>query len=463
MNITSGGFAVFTLVGLMVYYWLPYRAQNILLLVLSYLFLAFWKIDFALTFAVLTLLNGLLAPHVRKTWILRFAVVVNIAALIYFKYNDFFLPDDAGTLRLLLPVGLSFYVVQVIAYQLDIHRTLIEPERNWVHFALFMAYFPRVTSGPIERARSFLPQLQRHRKLDSQLFAESVTLILIGLVRKAVIADVLSVTLPDAVFQHPTQFAGAELWMWLLVYGLILYNDFAGYTSIIRGVSGLFGISLSENFNTPYFARNFTEFWQRWHITLSSWLRDYIFMPLMRGLLRQKLNSRHPLTVILPPMATMFVSALWHEVSFNMLVWGGLHGGYQVVERCRSVWFPSKPPQFHPLWRQVVGIGLVFLLTLLAWIPFRADMNTTLAYWGRLFSLEQWTGFNVSRPDRVMLVLLLGLALILDVVHARFGEVGYLNLPPLAKAILINAVILAIVLASAAKGENSLPFIYQNF
>lgn len=468
MNITSLEFAGFTLAALLVYYVLPPARRNVWLLVLSYGFLAAWELEFALVFAALTLVNYAAARYVTPGSPRRYlalGIVVNVAALGYFKYANFFL-DEAGLsegFRILLPVGLSFYVVQAISYLLDIRQGLTVPEKNPVDFALYMAYFPRVTSGPIERARDFLPRLQQKLALSDEVLSRSFTLILVGLVRKVAFADTLNILLPEGIFESPGRFHGGELALWLLAYALLLYNDFAGYTSIIRGVSLLFGIELSGNFNMPYFSRNFTEFWQRWHISLSNWLRDYVFSPTLRGLLRRKYNSRHPVTLVLPPLLTMVVSALWHDAALGMLLWGGLHGVFQIVERVRSLWRPIRPPQTYPRWRQGLSMLLVFILTLLAWVPFRMPVETAFDYWAGLLSPAGWLRWEVSGAAGWILALVVGFSFGVDFIQYRFGELAFMRLPPPAKAVLINLAIVAIVLAVALRGDAPPPFIYQGF
>jgi len=460
MNITSPQFALFALVTLFIYYLLPRRAQNGLLLLASYVFLASWALEFAAVFALLTLVNFWLAQRLpQNRAALGAGVVVNVAALVFFKYSAWFLPDGALGLKILLPVGLSFYIVQAISYLMDIHKGLAEPERDPLDFALYMAYFPRVTSGPIERARDFLPRLKTPRRLDEDLFARSITLLLLGIFRKMVLADVLLTFLPQDIFATPDAYNTPDLWLWLFVYAFALYNDFAGYTNIARGVSGFFGIELSANFNTPYLARNFTEFWQRWHISLSDWLRDYIFTPLLRGLLRRKFNTRHPLTIVAPPMATMLVSGLWHDASWNMLLWGGLHGLFQVYERLRAVWRPSPPPQNHPAWRQVGAIALVVLLSVLAWVPFRMQPAIALDYWRGMVG----TGTPTLDTIAIIALFLIFVTLCLDVFQYRKGELAFTQYPPIVKAVFINIVIFSVILATAAQGSAPPPFIYQGF
>lgn len=485
MNVTSLGFAGFTLLTLILYYALPRRAQNVLLLVASYAFLATWAVEFAAVFALLTVFNFWVARQLyddnpQRQAILRLGVIGNIAVLIYFKYVGFFVDElseqlngigvstESGILSIALPIGLSFYMVQAISYLLDVNRGLSEPIDDPIDFATYMAYFPRVTSGPIERARDFMPQLSQARVVDNDQLARSFNLILYGVFRKVVIADVLLVILPSGAFGNPSQYTPPQLTIWLLAYAFAIYNDFAGYTSLIRGVSGLFGIELSKNFNTPYFSRNFTEFWQRWHISLSNWLRDYIFTPFTRSLLRRKYKSRHPLTVIAPPMLTMIVSALWHEVALTMILWGILHGVFQVLERVRGIWRPYPPPDQIPRWRQAGAMAVVFSLAVLAWVPFRADnLGLAFSYWERLLSPGMWItdlpNFQVAEDFYTLVLILVSMSFVLDVLQHRLGEFYFLKLPPIIKAIVINVFVFFIILATAAQGDAPPPFIYQGF
>ena len=236
-----------------------------------------------------------------------------------------------------------------------------------------MAYFPKLLSGPIERARTFLPKLAAQRIVDNDVLARSFALIVIGVVRKVVFADTLFTMLPARLWKEPERFSSPELIVYLIVYAFALYNDFAGYTGVVRGVSGLFGIELAPNFNIPYFSRNLSEFWNRWHITLSQWLRDYIYFPTSRALLRRNPSLTNVPNIFLPPLLTMLASGLWHGTGWGMLLWGALHGVYLIVERLLSLWRPAGPPHLQPRWRQGLATTLVFVLVMLAWVPFRAS------------------------------------------------------------------------------------------
>ena len=307
MNVTSLEFAGFVGLTLLVYYLLPRRPQNVLLLVVSYGFYSTWSWRYVLVLAAITLFNFGLALRLSarpRRWTLWLGIGVNLLALGLLKYEDFFLPDlraalvrwgvetDIVGLSILLPVGMSFYILAVISYLVDVYRGQLPASRDWVDFALYMAYFPKLLTGPIERARVFLPRLAASRRVDNEVLARSVALIVIGVVRKVVFADTLFLMLPNRLWSDPGRFSSPGLLVYLIVYGFALYNDFAGYTGVVRGVSGLFGIELSPNFNVPYFARSLSEFWSRWHITLSQWLRDYIYFPTSRALLRRNPLAR---------------------------------------------------------------------------------------------------------------------------------------------------------------------------
>jgi D-alanyl-lipoteichoic acid acyltransferase DltB (MBOAT superfamily) len=296
--------------------------------------------------------------------------------------------------------------------------------------------------------------------VDNALLARSVTLIVVGLVRKIAIADTLTALVPNFAFFLPGRFSAPELAFYLLAYAFALYNDFAGYTSIARGVSGLFGIELSPNFLQPYFSRTFTEFWNRWHISLSQWLRDYIYFPLSRVLARRLPNRQHIVNLVVPPMVTMLVSAAWHAnwLHKTMLLWGVMHGLYLVGERVIWLNRPLQPPDRWPRLQQVLGLLIVFTLTTLAWVPFRegSGFGQTLQVWRRLVDLHAWV-----MPDLRILIVVIP-ALILDWLQwRRQDETVFLRWPVLARATALAFAVVVIYLNLNPAG--SAPFVYQGF
>ncbi len=478
MSITSLTFFHYLLAVLAVYYALPRRAQNVWLLLVSYAFYATWAWQFALILLGLTAVNYLIAPRLKQErqkypYLLWLGIALNVVTLLLFRTADFYLPNlltqlstlgiqlSEHSFKLFLPIGIAYYTLQNISYLVDVYRRQTAVPDNFIDFALYLAYFPKILSGPIERARTFLPLLAQPRRVDNTALAQSLSLIVLGLLRKLFIANILANIIFWDAFETPSRYTGPELIAWILIYGLFLYNDFAGYTEIVRGISGLFGIPLSPNFQQPYFARNLTEFWNSWHITLSHWLRDYIFFPLSRALLRRNPSRRNPLNLILPPLVTMLISGLWHGLSWNMVLWGGLHGLYQVVERVPTLWRAITPPQKRPFWWQIMAMGLVFSLVSLAWVPFVMDLSTALAYWR---GMADWT-YPIIRFRRILLAIpLLSLVLLLDWLqrrHQNQDELFFLRWSrPLQASALAISLFLILLLMQTDREE---PFVYQGF
>ena len=318
------------------------------------------------------------------------------------------------------------------------------------------------------------------KALDAQIVERNFWLIVVGLVRKMVLADTLLSIIPAAIFLHPGTYHGQDLVLYLLAYAFVIYNDFAGYTSIVRGISGFFGIELTSNFKLPYFSRSISEFWERWHISLSNWLRDYIFFPTSRALLKRIPKRDHVANLVIPPIVTMLVSGMWHGLSWNFLLWGGLHGLYLLIERLSTLWSPRRLLDEYPKWRQVLSALGVFVLVVLAWIPFRMDLVTAWHYLSRMFTLSawikpdfwllrmyligkvkvnSWTEFNF--PDIRVFIMLIP-ALLLDWKQFRHkDETFFTRWPVWVKALFLA--VLPIVLLLLSLAEAGAPFVYQGF
>jgi alginate O-acetyltransferase complex protein AlgI len=494
MEITSLNFAAFVALVFIVYHLLPQRFQKTWLVLTSMGFYCTFAWQFAVILLVLTVLNYFIGKRLggrEQRGLLWVGIILNVAALLVFKYADFYLPavtkmlnslgvqTGAGGLQILLPIGLSFSVVQAMAYLIDVYRKRTEPEEDFIDFTLFFVYFPKLVSGPIERAREFIPKLKQPRVVDNELLTRSLSLIVLGMARKIVFADTLTALIPEDAFTAPLNYPGQFLLAWLLTYAFALYNDFAGYTNIVRGVSGLLGIEISRNFMRPYFARDFTEFWKRWHISLSEWLRDYIFFPTARSLMKVIPNRQSAINLIVPPMATMVVSGLWHGVSWHTLVWGGLHGLYQVVERVITLRRPVVPPDERPWWRQGLGMSIVFALAVVAWVPFKMELGVAVDYlkgivtpsrwvdpaftlaWRDLFTKKRfWLWPEHGLPDPRPFFVLIP-ALWLDFIQERRGEFFFLKWKQWGQVVLLALALLAILAASGA--DNQVPFVYQGF
>lgn len=475
MTITSIHYFLFTTLALGVYYLLSRRSQNIWLLFVSYTFIFLWAWQFAVVLGIVTIINFLIALQLgshnqMRRGVLWLGIGVNVSTLVLFRAADFFLPQleslfgrlgisvQAGGLSILIPLGLSYYVLQAISYQVDVYRGQLQAETDFVNFALYLAYFPKIIAGPIERARSFLSKLAQARVVNPDILRRSALLIFTGLVRKLLIADILTASILLDVFNFPSKYTSSELTGWLVIYAFAIYNDFAGYTNIVRGVSGLFGIELSPNFQAPYFSRTFTEFWTRWHISLSEWLRDYIYFPLSRALGRRTSSRQNLANIVLPPVLTMLASGLWHGFGMHMLLWGALHGLYLVFERILTIWRPSMPPQNQPVWRQGLSATIVFLFVILAWVPFRWELPAAFDFWSALFN-----GSFEIRYRRLFLVFpVVAVSLLMDILQIRTqDEYVYLRWPRLARAACMAIILLLIFIVTG--GDSEEPFVYQAF
>jgi D-alanyl-lipoteichoic acid acyltransferase DltB (MBOAT superfamily) len=338
------------------------RWQNSILLAASLIFYYLWTGYFVLVLIGVTLVNYLAgrllenAPSTRANFVAVSTVIIDLIILALFKLT---LPSVGD--NILAPIGLSFYTFQNIGYILEVRRRRMQPVRTVIDYALFSAYFPLVLSGPIERAQHLLPQLQKVRSARNIPLERAVGLIILGLFEKVVLAKITG-QWSTPIFAHPTSYSAFQVAAAVYLYAAEIYVDFAGYTNIVRGVSYLFGIELIENFRQPYLSSNITEFWQRWHISLSSWFRDYLFYPLSRGLLRSTGNKYRELVRAASLIITMTLIGLWHGPTWNFLIWGGLHGLYLALHRgTQTVGWTMQ---------RLLNVVITFHAVLLTWIFF---------------------------------------------------------------------------------------------
>jgi alginate O-acetyltransferase complex protein AlgI len=388
MLFTSLHFAIFFIILTGIYYTTPHRFRWQLLLVSSYLFYGFAKLEYIFLLAGSTLVNyilGILMSRMsvknRRRPYIWAGVVFNIGTLFLFKYFNFFshtimqllksinIITDIPFLTMLLPVGISFYTFQSLGYLIDVYNGRISAERHLGIFALFTSFWPQLLSGPINRARLLLPQIRENHLFDYQKVTDGMRLILWGLVKKIVIADHLAVYV-NRVYHHVDNYQGMPLIMAALFYSVQIYCDFSGYTDMARGSARIMGYDLMENFRHPCFAKSLKDFWQRWHISLSSWFRDYLYIPL--GGNRVKKWRWHYNIFI-----TFLISGLWHGSNWTFVVWGALHGLMLIVENITDMYRERMAATFfknsfsglyHGL--QVV---MTFCMVTFAWIFFRAD------------------------------------------------------------------------------------------
>ncbi len=388
MLFNSYVFWLFFLLVAAAYWRLPHRGQNRLLLAASYVFYGWWDWRFLSLIVVSTLvdfgvarrLTAVAAPRRRRLWLLV-SVATNLGLLGAFKYFGFFAAEAAGllralglgadlpTLRVILPVGISFYTFQTMSYTIDVYRGRAEPARSLPDFALFVCFFPQLVAGPIERYHRLMPQIAGPRRRAPGDFAEGLHHVLLGLFKKVVVADNLAV-LANAVFGgDPAALTGGQVLVGVYAFAFQIYGDFSGYSSIAQGVAKWLGFDLSTNFRLPYFAVSPSDLWRRWHVTLSSWLRDYLYVPLGGNRGGRARTYRNLLL-------TMLLGGLWHGAGWTFVAWGLFHGLilvlWRVAAELRRSPRPAAAAASWPWWRRVGAALLMFHLTCVSWLLFRS-------------------------------------------------------------------------------------------
>ncbi len=471
MWFNSWEFLYFLPAVLLVYYILNHRTQNLWLLTASYFFYGWWDWRFLSLILASTLVDYFVGQFIqganeekKRRAGLYASLLMNLGALVIFKYFNFFIDSfvllgqqfgmnfDTPTMRLLPPVGISFYTFQTLSYTIDIYRRRQKAVDNFVDFALYVTYFPQLVAGPIERAATLLPQIQQKRRVTPAQFQDGVLLILIGLFKKIAIADAAA-PFVEAAFSNPAGQSSLLLLKGLYLFSLQIYCDFSGYSSIARGASKLMGIELSENFQTPYLATNITDFWRRWHISLSRWLRDYLYISLGGNRCGKRKTLRNLLL-------TMLIGGLWHGANWAFVVWGGLHGVYLATHKkiCELRGEQKKPVRnFIFYCRQTIAAMMTFHLVALTWIFFRApDFDIA---WIFLNGLLHWQGgFPLSSLK--LPLLLVALLLPLEWLQSRhFDALAITRMPVSLRAAYYLVMIIAIILL----GGNDVPFIYFQF
>ncbi|WP_298065087.1 MBOAT family O-acyltransferase [uncultured Rikenella sp.] len=328
-----------------------------------------------------------------KRWWVALSVCLNLGMLGYFKYTDFlieifnrFLADPWEFQNIFLPIGISFFTFQSMSYIIDLYRGKVEPLHRWIDYLFYISFFPQLVAGPIVRARDFIPQIrQRPLVVSRAQFGEGFWLILCGLFKKAVISDFISLNFVDRIFDNPMLYTGLENLMGVLGYALQIYCDFSGYSDMAIGIALLLGFRFNANFDSPYKSATITEFWRRWHISLSSWLKDYLYISLggnRKGRFRTYLNL----------MITMLLGGLWHGAAMRFIVWGGLHGTGLAVHKWTMHHFRSFKPTGAgmPRWRRVMGIAVTFSFVCATWVFFRSP---SMEVAGQVFS-QIFTAFH---------------------------------------------------------------------
>ena len=431
MLFNSIQFAVFLPIVFFLYWFVAsknLKFQNILLLASSYFFYACWDYRFLFLLIFSTLLDyysGIKisesASKSGKRFWFWLSIIINLGILAVFKYYNFFAGSFADalsqvdihanfwTLKVILPVGISFYTFHGLSYIIDIYNDKIKPERNFIDYSVFVSFFPLLVAGPIERATHLLPQIQKKRTFNYLQAVDGLKQILWGLFKKIVIADNCA-EFANIIFNHPADYSGSTHILGALFFTFQIYCDFSGYSDIALGVARLFGIELLRNFAFPYFSRDIAEFWRRWHISLTTWFRDYLYIPLGGSRGGRWMKVRNTFIIFL-------VSGFWHGANWTFLVWGALNALYflptLLLNKNRVHLDTVAEGRYLPTLKELFLMSTTFALTVFAWIFFRAqDMHHAISYIGKIFSRSLFSspafpGLSLAIPTIIATVFLI--------------------------------------------------------
>ena len=424
MLFNSVDFAIFLPVVFFLYWFVAnknLKVQNLLILVASYFFYGWWDWRFLSLIMCSTLVDyfvGLALPgqtkQSKRKALLLTSIFINIGLLGFFKYYNFFVDNfisafslfgvklRPGSLNIILPIGISFYTFQTLSYTIDIYRKKFEPTRDFIAFAAFVSFFPQLVAGPIERATNLLPQFFTRRKFDYDNGVDGLRQILWGLFKKIVIADNCAIYV-DIIFSKNSSFSGSTLVLGAFLFAFQIYCDFSGYSDIAIGTARLFGFKLMRNFAFPYFSRDVAEFWRRWHISLTTWFRDYVYIPLGGSRGNTHVTVRNIFIIFI-------VSGFWHGANWTFIVWGALNAFYflplLLSNRNRKNMDTAACGRFLPSVKDFFNIILTFLLTTLAWIFFRAeDLDHAFSYISRIFKMSIFSYPESGSKPLIMLVI----------------------------------------------------------
>mgnify|MGYP003334373807 CR=1 FL=1 len=461
MLFTTPQFFLFLAVVLVLFYTLPRATRKPMLLLASYFFYASWNWKFIPLLLGLTIVDYLAALWMAKVdarWrkpVLVVSLVANLGFLAFFKYYNFLADNLAQALgktghpfalSIVLPLGISFHTFQSMSYVVDVYRNEQEPVRNFLDYALFVAFFPQLVAGPIVRAKEFFVDLFHWRRPTHEEWLSGVALIALGAAKKMVLADQMS-RVADAYFGHLPDHPGlVAAWSGVFAFAMQIFFDFSGYTDMAIGMARLFGFHFPVNFRRPYLAESVTEFWRRWHMSLSRWLRDYLYIPLGG-------NRGGTLATYRNLMLTMLLGGLWHGASWNFVIWGGYHGALLSTERALGV-EPGKRGLFYP-----VRMLVTFVLVSIGWVFFRAA-NLHDSLW---VIRELFLGARVGRlMQPAWLTALIVVALVIAFCEEAYGWFDRIASAP-AWSYVVTIVLLLFGIELLSVADANIPFVYFQF
>lgn len=478
MSFISPEYILFFAVVIPLFFLVPHRGRWVLLLAASYFFYAYGNIQYLPLIVLSTFIDYLAARFIhaskreseRRLWLLA-SISVNLGVLFVFKYFDFFNNSLAGlfgyaplTLDVVLPIGISFYTFQSMAYTIDVFRGRIQPEKHPGIMATYVAFFPQLVAGPIERAGNLMPQFHKYHRFDPERTIDGFRQILWGFFKKVVIADRLAIYV-NTVYNEVGSYSGPHLIIATVFFGFQIYCDFSAYSDIAIGTARVMGFDLMQNFRQPYFSRSVREFWNRWHISLSTWFRDYVYIPLGGNRVSFRRNLINLLIVFL-------VSGLWHGAGWTFVIWGGLHGAYIVIDALLRQYGISPFGNRDTAIVRFLKIALTFALVTFAWIFFRANsIDDALYVVGHLFVFD--TLGNLTSPfagailnpttEFILSWGLIALLIWVDALDARVGLNRALGLAPVAARWAVYYATGAAVMFSGLYGLGAQQFIYFQF
>jgi D-alanyl-lipoteichoic acid acyltransferase DltB (MBOAT superfamily) len=436
MLFNSIDFAIFLPIIFILYWFVTHKnlkLQNTLIVAASYTFYGSWDWRFLSLILFSTVIDYLIGIGlskqenlIKRKILLWTSILTNLGLLAFFKYYNFFLDNfiatfsffgteiKANSLNIILPVGISFYTFQTLSYTIDVYKRKLKPTKDFIAFSAFVSFFPQLVAGPIERATNLLPQFYKKRDFNSDKAIDGIRQILWGLFKKIVIADTCSIFVDD-IFQNYTDYSGGTLIAGAILFSFQIYCDFSGYSDIAIGIAKLFGINLMTNFRTPYFSRNIAEFWRRWHISLSTWFRDYVYIPLGGSKKSKKVTVRNIFVIFI-------VSGFWHGANWTYVTWGLLNAFYFLpiflMKKNRKYLVIESNNSFLPNLKEISSILLTFMLTTFAWIFFRAKtMNDAFGFIKGIFNHTNFFKIHTAKTyeiDIKPLIVYLTFFLIID-------------------------------------------------
>ncbi|MEW6731236.1 MAG: MBOAT family protein [Acidobacteriota bacterium] len=454
------------------------RIAVLLLLAANYFFYGQWSPKYLVLIFLSSTVDYLVGRAMgtattagRRKLLLVAVTGYHLTVLCTFKYFNFFMqsyteitgwlgqPSAGHFLDVIVPVGISFFTFQSISYAVDVYRRKIEPCRDYLEYLTYVSFFPQMIAGPIVRATTFFPQFRNRTPLTNEQGARAFFLIMAGLVKKVAIADFLAINIVDRVFEFPERFSALEVLAAVYAYAIQIYCDFSGYTDIAIGSALLLGITLPINFDAPYTASSLPDFWRRWHISLSTWLRDYVYLPLELGSLRRN-GAPRPSSAYQNLIITMLLGGLWHGAAWTFVIWGALHGlGLAFTRFIERLSWWRRVQQLKCWWLEAICLFLTFHFVCLGWIFFRA------ANFDRAFAILKQLGTltceHANLGTAILVVLAIGF-----VTHwlperlVDRARIAFSTLPAPAQATLILAIGIALYKVSSS---NVVPFIYFQF